>query len=67
MTQLTIAQWPSFLHETFRREKRETPEHELDQLHKRWFSSDLGRWLDEIREVDLEYDLARHRIYVSQL
>ncbi|KAH7304180.1 glycosyl hydrolases family 18-domain-containing protein [Stachybotrys elegans] len=55
--------WPSYLHEVFRIKKRETPKHQLDDFHKRWFSSDLGDWIDKIREVDLNYDIVYHRVH----
>lgn len=53
------------MHETYRREKRETPEHELDQFHKRWFSATVGDWLDKIRQVDVEFDATHHSINVG--
>jgi hypothetical protein len=39
----------------------------LDQFHKRWFSKDVGDWLDKIRQVDVSFDAVEHRIHVSLL
>lgn len=64
--------WPEYLHHTYRKEKRETSAHEMDKLHKRWFtkdkrwfSNDIGRWLDEMREVDVSYGFFHHSIRVG--
>lgn len=56
--------WPGFLHHSFRQQKRNTAPHQMDELHKRWFSSDLGRWLDKQREVDVAHEAVNHRIQV---
>ncbi|KAH7038273.1 glycosyl hydrolases family 18-domain-containing protein [Microdochium trichocladiopsis] len=61
--------WPAYMHHRFRKEKRETPEHMMDEFHKRWFTKDkrwfsskVVKWLENMRKVDAKVDIARHRI-----
>ncbi|OIW30103.1 hypothetical protein CONLIGDRAFT_552353, partial [Coniochaeta ligniaria NRRL 30616] len=46
----------------WREDKRSTPEHELHELHARWFSATMKDWFDSMRDVDQEYRLVRHRV-----
>jgi chitinase len=52
----------SYIDHEWRLDKRSTPEHELHQLHERWFSASLADWIAKMRQVDLNYDLVRHTV-----
>ncbi|KAH8812331.1 family 18 glycosyl hydrolase [Xylogone sp. PMI_703] len=44
-----------WLEHTWRQERRETPDHKLDELHKRWYSLNPLEWFEKWREVDENY------------
>lgn len=56
--------WERYLDHRWSKERRETPHHELHELHKRWFSGVLKDWLTMLRHVDTEYELIRHSVNV---
>ncbi|KAK3690444.1 glycosyl hydrolase family 71-domain-containing protein [Podospora appendiculata] len=51
-----------YLDHFWHEDKRATPEHELHELHARWFSSKFQDWVDTMRDVDNEWKLVRHRV-----
>jgi chitinase len=51
--------WKRYLTHQFKKERRETPEHELHILHKKWFSANLADWLTGQYDIDEEWELAR--------
>jgi len=57
------ASWERYLDHTWRVERRSTPEHEMDELHKRWFSVAVADWVNRQKQVDLDYDLVRHGVH----
>ena len=59
--------WPGYLHHRWRKERRETPLHKRDELHRRWFSATLKSWIDKMLKVDKTSTLGRHVIEVSLL
>ncbi|KAH8682064.1 hypothetical protein BX600DRAFT_429956 [Xylariales sp. PMI_506] len=54
--------WERFLDHRWSLERRQTQHHELDELHKRWFSATLTDWITALRHIDTEYELIRHSI-----
>ena len=56
--------WKTYLEHSFRKEKRETPDHELHNLQKKWFSADLADWMSGQVEVQTQWNLIRHSINV---
>ncbi|KAK6341165.1 hypothetical protein TWF696_008251 [Orbilia brochopaga] len=51
-----------WLEHTWREEHLSTPHHELDELHKRWFSADVGKWIDRQSRVDSTFNIASHHV-----
>ena len=56
--------WKRYREHSFRKEKRETPDHELHLLQKKWFSADLADWMSGQLEVQTQWNLIRHSINV---
>ena len=54
--------WHRFMDHKFSLERRATPDHQLHELHARWFSADLANWLRALRYVDHKYEAVRHSI-----
>lgn len=54
--------WPDFLDHKFSLDRRSTPEHELHELHARWFSYDLARWMDRFSKVDEAFEVASYSV-----
>ncbi|KAK3338506.1 hypothetical protein B0H65DRAFT_446351 [Neurospora tetraspora] len=54
--------WPDFLDHKFSLDRRSTPEHELHELHARWFSYDLARWMDRFSKVDETFEVASYSV-----
>ncbi len=54
--------WHRYMDHRFSVERRATPDHELHELHARWFSTDLANWLRALRYVDHKYEAVRHSI-----
>jgi chitinase len=50
---------------TWRKERRETPDHKLHELHARWFSLDPDEWYEKFRDVDNDFAGARRNVNVS--
>lgn len=44
--------WKRYLDHTYRKQRRETPDHELHEFNKRWTSSDLDDWLGALESID---------------
>ncbi|KAH7633186.1 family 18 glycosyl hydrolase [Sordaria sp. MPI-SDFR-AT-0083] len=54
--------WPDYLDHKFSLDRRSTPEHELHELHARWFSYDLARWMDRFSKVDESFEVASYSV-----
>ncbi|KAK2051177.1 hypothetical protein LY76DRAFT_418015 [Colletotrichum caudatum] len=56
--------YKQYMYHLWQIDKRSTPPEELHELHARWFSKSgaVKDWLDQLRNVDSEYDLVRHRV-----
>ncbi|KAM7204861.1 family 18 glycosyl hydrolase [Rhypophila sp. PSN 637] len=54
--------WESYLDHKWRLDRRSTPEHQLHELHERWFSSALGDWLNAMQHVDESYEVFKRSI-----
>ncbi|KAK0710667.1 hypothetical protein B0H67DRAFT_516214 [Lasiosphaeris hirsuta] len=54
--------WESYLDHRWSVERRSTPEHELHELHERWFSSTLADWLNAMEHVDESYEVFKRSI-----
>lgn len=50
---------------TWRKEKRDTPEEKLHELHARWFSLDPDEWFVKYSQVDQGFAGPRREINVS--
>lgn len=57
--------WHSYLDRRFARERRETREEDLHQLHERWLSIALDDWYQRMRNVDYDVSVLRHKVYDS--
>lgn len=55
-----------YLEHTFKKEMRETPHHKRSDLHERWFSSDLKKWFEAHKNVDINYGGLRRSLNVSE-
>ena len=55
--------WHAFLDHHWNLQRRDTPDHELHELHARWFSIALDDWIQRMRHVELEYKAVRHKIH----
>jgi chitinase len=51
-----------YLDHLWQEDKRETPAHELHELHARWFSGSVADWITKMGDIDANYDLVRHRV-----
>jgi len=54
-----------WLEHTWRKEKRETPDHKLHELHERWFSLDPNEWYKMYESVDNDFAGPRRSVSVS--
>lgn len=56
-----------WLEHTWRKERRETPDDKLHELHARYFTLNPDEWFDKYREVDNSFDGPRRNVNVSAL
>lgn len=57
--------WHGYLDRRFARERRATPDADLNVLHERWLSILIDDWYNRMRDVDYDVDVLRHRIQDS--